>query len=42
MLEKEISTIVKTKKKSSYLKMERERDVIPFKRSFKFVSINQR
>jgi hypothetical protein len=39
---KKISTIAKTKKNFSCLKMERERDVIPIKRSFKFVSINQR
>jgi len=42
MLEKEISTIAETKKKSSHLKMEKERNVTPIKRSFKFVSINQR
>jgi hypothetical protein len=42
MLEKKISTITETKKKSSHLKTERERDVSPIKRSFKFVSINQR
>ncbi len=33
MLEKEISTIAETKKKSSHLKTERERDVSPIKRS---------